>query len=303
MNNLKIKKSDICCPNCLSNSKLIFKTKDYNRKVSNRNFYYYKCTKCKYIFLNPIPNDLDKYYPENYHFIPNDIEFISKNSYKEKYKIDLIRKYKKKGKLLEIGPSFGTFCFLAKNYGFNVTAIEMSDNCTTYLNNVVGINGINSNDPIKTMENLEKFDVTCLWHVIEHLPQPFNALEKIASKLESGGYLVIAAPNPNSIQFGIMNKMWPHLDAPRHVCLIPINVLVSKMNKLGFELKLSTTKDKGSLGWNIFGWEFFFGKISQIKSKRNFLLRIIGRLFSYVFYPIESINGLGSAYTLVFKKI
>ena len=106
MNNLKIKKSDICCPNCFSNSKLIFKTKDYNRKVSNRNFYYYKCNKCKYIFLNPIPNDLDKYYPENYHFIPNDIEFISKNSYKEKYKIDLIRKYKKKGKLLEIGPSF-----------------------------------------------------------------------------------------------------------------------------------------------------------------------------------------------------
>lgn len=297
------KKLAFSCPICSSISNLHFVTKDFNRKVSNRDFYYYKCSNCEYIFLNPIPNDLDTFYPDNYHFLPKDIKYIRKNSENEKYKINLVKKYKKNGKLLEIGPSYGTFCFLAKIQGFDVTAIEMNQSCCEYLNNVVGINAIKSSNPIESLSNLEKFDVICLWHVIEHIPQPFNTLKAISKKLDREGYLIIAAPNPNSIQLAIMHRFWPHLDAPRHVCLIPINVLVSEMNKLGMELILSTTKDKGSLGWNIFGWEFFFGEISQIKSKRNYLFRILGRIFAYLFYPIEYINGLGSAYTLVFKKV
>ncbi len=297
-------KSNVICANCLSKAHLTFVAKDFNRKVSNMNFYYYKCSKCNYIFLNPIPHDLGNFYPENYHFIPKDIKFVSENSDCEKYKINILKEYKKKGKLLEIGPSYGTFCFLAKNQGFDVTAIEMSKSCCEYLNNVLGINAIRSNNPIKALKNLDnKFDIVCLWHVIEHLPQAFNALEAISLKIDYQGYLIIAAPNPNSIQFAIMNRFWPHLDAPRHVCLIPIDVLVSKMNKLGMELVLSTTNDKGSLGWNLFGWEFFFGEISQMKSKRNYFFRIIGRVIAFLFYPLENINGLGSAYTLVFKKV
>jgi len=32
---------------------------------------------------------------------------------------------------------------------------------------------------------------------------------------------VIAAPNPQAFQFGLMGRYWTHLDAPRHLHLIP----------------------------------------------------------------------------------
>ena len=60
-----------------------------------------------------------------------------------------------------------------------------------------------------------------MWHVIEHLRRPWEVIERAAANLQDGGVLAIATPNPRALQFKLLRRRWAHLDAPRHLFLIP----------------------------------------------------------------------------------
>ena len=291
----------VCCPSCGQDSPLYFRSKDYNRLVTREIFNHYRCTQCRLIFISPLPLNLSDYYPETYHFAPDAQNHSDGNFSAERFKIEIVQRFIRKGKLLEIGPSYGSFTQLAKKAGFEVEAIEMDAQCCRYLNETIGVRAFNSSDPIKTMLDLEPYDVIALWHVIEHLPDPWLTLDTIYARLKPDGILVLAAPNPDAIQFQILGRYWPHVDAPRHLTLIPVKLLVGKLKALGMTVELITTNDKGSIDWNIFGWEFFFANLSsQFYLKK--ILRRFGRIVGMLFKPIDVIEGKGSAYTVVARK-
>jgi len=289
------------CPICKNESLLYFQSRDYNRNITQEIFSHYRCSQCKLIFITPVPTNLADYYPESYHFVPKSSEYLEESSKPENYKIKIVKGFVNHGRLLEIGPAYGSFTYLAKKAGFEVDAIEMNARCCQFLNEVVGVHAINSDDPIAVLGKIEPYDVIALWHVIEHLPDPWPTLDAICKSLKPGGIVVLATPNPGSFQFNIMGSKWPHVDAPRHVMLIPMRLLAEKLESLGMKAELITTTDQGSIGWNKFGWEFLFGNLcSQRYLKR--ILRLIGWLISLLFSPIEKIEGKGSAYTVVFRK-
>ena len=290
------------CPGCGAHSPFFFTSKDFNRLVSDETFSHYKCPECKLIFVSPIPPDLGNYYLESYYFVPDSVDYMEKAAGHERYKIEIVQKFVKTGSLLEIGPSYGCFTYLAKKAGFSVNAIEMNARCCEFLEKVLGVNAIHSDDPVQALLQGGSYDVIALWHVIEHLPNAFSVLEAICSRVKIGGHVVLAAPNPEALQFKLMGRYWPHVDAPRHVMLIPMKLLAERMERLGMKTEWVTTRDKGSLGWNTFGWEFL---LSNLSSNRHFkrVLRRVGRLVAWVLSPIERLEGKGSAYTMVFKKV
>ncbi|MCF6245789.1 MAG: class I SAM-dependent methyltransferase [Desulfobacula sp.] len=289
------------CSYCHTEAKPYFRSRDYNRRVTQEIFAYYCCPNCGLIFIFPVPEDLGDYYPPTYHFAPETLGILKANAAHERYKIKIIQQYVKQGGLLEIGPSYGCFTYLAKNAGFEAEAIEMDAECSKFLNEVAGILTINSSDVCGALRTVKSYDVIAMWHVIEHLPNPWETLEGICEKLNYNGILVLAAPNPDAFQFHILGRYWPHLDAPRHVMLIPIKLLVEKMEALGMRVELITTTDEGGLGWNIFGWEFFFSNMcADLMVKK--MLKIVGRAAARLFSLIEKMEGKGSAYTLVFRK-
>lgn len=290
------------CPNCKAQSEPYFISKDYNRHVSNETFHHYRCPECELIFISPIPEDLGAYYPDTYHFVPDSVDYLEKASGHEHYKIEIVQRFARTGSLLEIGPSYGCFTYLAKKAGFSVDAIEMNARCCEFLHDIVGVHAINSDDPVQALRQAGPYDVIALWHVIEHLPNAWATLEAMCSRVKPGGYVVLAAPNPDAFQFQVMGRYWPHVDAPRHVMLIPMKLLVDRMERLGMKAELITTRDEGSLGWNTFGWEFFFGNLSSQRHVKR-VLHHVGRLVAKLFAPIERREGKGSAYTMVFKKV
>jgi 2-polyprenyl-3-methyl-5-hydroxy-6-metoxy-1,4-benzoquinol methylase len=202
---------------------------------------------------------------------------------------------------LEIGPAYGSFIYLAKEAGFNAEAIEMDPNCCRFISEAIGVKAIQSNDPSVALKGVENYDVIALWHVIEHLPDPWKTLEAISKKLQPGGILVIAAPNPEAFQFRVLGRFWPHVDAPRHLKLIPLSLLDREMLSLELKPVWSTTTDKGTLGWNTFGWMYFFTNFTNLRFIKT-ELAIIGRIMSIILGPIERMKGLGSAYTVVYQK-
>ena len=277
------------------------KAKDWNRSITDESFDYYRCAACGIIFLSPIPPDIGKYYSNDYYSIPASVAELAAAAELERYKIDLVQRFATRGRLLEIGPAYGAFTWLAMQAGFDAFAIEMSEACCRFMNEVAGIRAVHSLDIDAALRAAEPCDVIALWHVIEHLPDPWGTLRLVAERLSPGGVLVVAAPNPLAFQFGLMGRYWTHLDAPRHLELIPAATLAGHVQGLGLETALSTTRDPGSLGWNDFGWGMTFANASANWAlKRGF--RLIGRVVGKLFTTVDSAEGRGCAYTVVLHK-
>ncbi|MDA9767107.1 class I SAM-dependent methyltransferase, partial [Candidatus Thioglobus sp.] len=153
---------------------------------------------------------------------------------------------------------------------------------------------------------LGDYDVITFWHNIEHLLDPWKVLEEAAKKINPEGAILIAAPNPDSFSFRLLGRFWPHIDAPRHIHLIPESLLTAKMKDLGFDLVMKTTNDKGGRSWNRFSWQrIIINAVLPIKSSSKTMQRvgfIIGWLLSIPVSIIENRNYNGSAYTVIYQK-
>jgi 2-polyprenyl-3-methyl-5-hydroxy-6-metoxy-1,4-benzoquinol methylase len=292
----------LTCRYCHETATPFFRTIDYNRRLSEREFTYYRCDSCGLVFLHPIPLDLRDYYPDKYYEIPSSEDDLATLAENERYKIDIVQRYVSAGRLLEIGPAFGTFAYLAKRAGYEVEVIEMDDRCCRFMGSTLGIRVHQGERCGEFLADSIPFDVIALWHVIEHIPDPWGELEAIARSLRPGGILVIAAPNPGAFQFRIMGRVWTHVDAPRHLALIPPDLLVRKLGPIGLKPVLKTTTDPGSLGWNIFGWRFSLTNLSTHPFGKM-VLGYAAIAFSILAGPVERKEGLGSAYTMVFMKV
>jgi 2-polyprenyl-3-methyl-5-hydroxy-6-metoxy-1,4-benzoquinol methylase len=248
-----------------------------------------------------VPEDLGPYYAAGYYGLPASDAEIERGVEHDRYKIDLVRCYVASGRLLEIGPSWGAFCLLAKRAGFAVEAIERDPECCKFLETRIGVRAINNADEAAALADASAPDVIVLWHVIEHLRDPWTLLERAVQRLAPGGVIVIATPNPAAFQFGVLGRFWTHVDAPRHVHLLPSSMLRDKMRALGLAEELCTTRDEGSLRWNAFGWGWSFaGLVAPNVLKRG--MRLAGRILAKMLTPIERREGLGSAYTGVYRK-
>jgi len=288
------------CPFCKKESKILFKTKDLNRKISQKEFAYFDCPDCKLIFLPEIPGDLGHYYNEKYYEIPP-LGKLKKVANAERFKIELVKKFVMSGTLLEVGPAFGVFAYQAKEAGFKVDTIEIDGRCCEYLTNVVGVNAVKSGTPHKAVKDMEKHDVIAMWHVLEHLLNPWECLETMANNISRNGILVIATPNPESLQLKMMGASWPHIDAPRHINLIPAKLLASFLKRFGLEQIMLTANDEGGKGWNRFGWQRylmnrFSGELTQTLSF------LAGYLVSLPMALWDQRGFNGCAYTAIFRR-
>jgi SAM-dependent methyltransferase len=85
------------------------------------------------------------------------------------------------------------------------------------------------------------FDMVVLWHVLEHLPDPANAVLEIARILRPGGILALAVPNFSSVQRQLFGPFWFHLDLPRHTHHFGSRVLENHLSRAGFSTRRQTT--------------------------------------------------------------
>jgi SAM-dependent methyltransferase len=293
--------ADHPCEACGGVTVSLCRVRDLNRAVSDDEFHYVRCSACGYIFLRTVPQDLSRYYPEGYYTLPETAGEIAAAARLEHYKLDLIRPYGRTGNLLEIGPGRGNFCYLAHEAGFRVFAVEQSAECRKFLEHELGVTACATLDDYLAMPDDRMPDVVALWHVIEHLVDPWEFLQRVAARMRPGGIVIIATPNPQSVQFRLFGKRWAHLDAPRHVKLIPASVLDRKLTAAGLQRRLVTTKDEGSIGWNSFGWAFSCANFFKARTAKR-LARGIGRILGKLAAPIEHIEGAGAAYTAIYQK-
>jgi SAM-dependent methyltransferase len=293
------------CPLCGGAGSHAFAVGDRNRETTEEVFDYARCASCGTLFMVDPPGDLARYYEgDYYHFDPdgepewkhNPVRLASASC-----RVALLLEHVAPGALIEIGAGTGAFASAAKAAGFDVTAIEMDESCCRYLRGGEGLTAICSDRPLAELDSLPPARAVALWHVLEHLPNPAEVLERIAAQLEPGGVLAIGVPNPRSLQFRLMGGRWPQVDAPRHLCLMPPDALLRKGEELGMRGVAITTNDPEGLDFDLFGWANALrrrpaaGPTSKLVGYAALALRRAAA-------PLERTGNRGSAVTLLMRK-
>jgi SAM-dependent methyltransferase len=279
-----------------------FTTTDRNRALTNIRFSYEECRRCGTYALHNVPGDLGVYYPPDYYGRedPAVIERAA-GSPIEQGKLELIRAHVASGSLVEIGPGGGEFSLAARDAGFSVTAIEMDAGACDRLRRLVGVPAIHSDEPEKVLVDLPQSDAIVLWHVLEHLPRPALVLKRAAANLRPGGVLGLAVPNPESLQFRLLRGRWAHVDAPRHLFLLPLRSVSARLEQHGLELAFATTSDAAGCHWDRFGWEYALRRFPARRPGGR-ATRLLAAAVALSLSPIEQHNLAGTTYSAVFVK-
>ena len=195
-------------------SELAFVAKD-NRGLPGA-FPYYRSPR-GHLFIGAVPANLGDHYAGGYQAIPDTEAQLALMAEGDAYRLEPVRALVAEGDFLEIGSWIGLVAYSAKRSGYRVHVLEREQRCIDLLNGV-GINAMQTDDPAQALADSDQtYDVIGMWHSIEHLPQPWAVIEAAARRLRPGGVLVIAAPNPESLQLQLLREHWLHLDAPRHL--------------------------------------------------------------------------------------
>lgn len=280
-----------------------FSTTDRNRRLSAERFDYVRCTSCATLALANPPHDLGAYYPPDYYRVPSTRADLLSPAVagSERAKLEPIRRLVPGGRLLEVGPAVGAFVAVAQDAGYTAEAIEMDEACCAFLEAELGVATTRSADPAAALAGAGPFDVIALWQVLEHLADPVAVLAAAAGALAPGGVLAIAAPNPGAVQFRALGRRWAHVDAPRHLFLVPIDTVLALGADHGLRVAAVTTADAAARGWNLFGWRESLAATTR-RPRAARALRRAGTLLTALMAPVELTGRRGATYTVLLQR-
>jgi 2-polyprenyl-3-methyl-5-hydroxy-6-metoxy-1,4-benzoquinol methylase len=201
----------------------------------------FQCADCDFMFLNPQPSDefLASLYTSDYFLmgdndLSNRLRTEMKRATARLYVEQLIRYYSKpEGKLLEIGCGNGDFLLVAKQAGFTVRGIEVSESAAALANAKLGEQCVLCGN-FEEMELPERsFDICALFDVIEHVRNPIRYLNKIHRLLSPGGVLFLVTPSLGSWSARLMKNSWMEFK-PEHLHYFDRQTVQSALFRSGF---------------------------------------------------------------------
>ncbi len=293
------------CPLCGSASEYGCASGDRNRETTAQRFTYNRCSACRTLFMIDVPDELAPYYVGDYHRFCDDGEpewrYNPTLIEVEAVRVKMLRRHVESGALVDIGAGPGGFSAAAKQAGFDVTAIEMNERCCEYMREGIGVRAICTEQPIEQLEQLGPVSTIALWHVLEHLRDPARMLTVAAERLQPGGVLALGVPNPDSLQSRVLRTRWVHLDAPRHLCLMPEQAIVSFAASVGLRPLESLTADPFGRQCSLHGWAYALRRRPADGDSPMAVIRT-AQAITKLLAPIEESGHRGPALTLLLGK-
>ncbi|MBF6628832.1 MAG: methyltransferase domain-containing protein [Proteiniphilum sp.] len=184
------------------------------------------CSECGFRFTNSFPSEdvIGKYYDSPAYISHSDSDKGLTNRMYHLFrrlmlrrKVSLVKRHLKRdhARLLDIGCGTGYFLNAAKEGRFTVTGIEKDDRAREKAITRFGLDVRDEN----AFFGLERssYDVVTLWHVLEHLEDLNERIDKIGEILSPDGRVVIALPNHRSYDAQYYRDKWAAYDTPRHL--------------------------------------------------------------------------------------
>ena len=96
--------------------------------------------------------------------------------------------------LLDYGMGWGDWCHMAQSFGFSACGIELDQERIDFARS----RGIKAYLPDDLPEG--PYDFIYLEQVLEHLPEPYEVIQKLVGLLSNNGYIHIGVPNGASVE-------------------------------------------------------------------------------------------------------
>jgi GT2 family glycosyltransferase/SAM-dependent methyltransferase len=139
------------------------------------------------------------------------------------------------GRALDVGCGNARYLASLAELGWEVAGVDQSPAAAVAAQEAHGISV-----HVGTIESAPfspgSFDFVHMRHVIEHLDQPVQSLQRVFELLRPGGWLYVETPNLESFPARVLGQHWFNLDSPRHLWLFDTSTLSSALGVTGFEL-------------------------------------------------------------------
>jgi 2-polyprenyl-3-methyl-5-hydroxy-6-metoxy-1,4-benzoquinol methylase len=210
------------CPICSSTEFSPFLIcKDYT--VSRESFQIQECEDCGFLLTSPRPSldTLGDYYKSNDYISHSDTQkglinwvYHRVRKIALKNKLKLVQKYTQtKGSLLDNGCGTGAFLSTCLQAGWQADGIEPDADARDIAEKATQKSIFSTLDEVKN----KKYDAITMWHVLEHIPDLNETIEKLKNLLTERGVLIVAVPNPESDDALYFKEHWAAYDVPRHL--------------------------------------------------------------------------------------
>ena len=144
------------------------------------------------------------------------------------------------GPVLDVGAGEGTLVDALAARGREVTGLERGSTRSDFLD-----------ASIEQVAGDGTWAAVVLWHALEHLPRPGDALLEAHRLLKPGGVIAIAVPNNASLQAERFGDGWLHLDLPRHLGHLTDASLRRGLMYAGFSVERTSYTRGGQI---VIGW-------------------------------------------------
>jgi 2-polyprenyl-3-methyl-5-hydroxy-6-metoxy-1,4-benzoquinol methylase len=229
------------CPICENDHfEIYLEAKDYT--VTHEEFELKKCSRCHFIITSPRPTAeaIGKYYASEKYISHSgksktlfDKIFLLARAITLRWKYEIIKPYiSRTGTILDYGCGTGEFLKYVKDKGLHISGVEP---------NQVARQKANIKLDYKISETLEELnseavDIITLWHVLEHVHNLNETVQKLKNLLTQTGYFIIAVPNPKSHDCINYKNHWAGFDVPRHLWHFTQESMNSFLNKNGLNV-------------------------------------------------------------------
>ena len=290
------------CPVCGSEKYSEFlKCKDHF--LTKEKFTIVKCDQCTFTFVNPRPEQgqLAGYYESTEYIshsgtnkgIVNSVYKYVRN-FTHKSKLNLVTKYAKGNKILDIGCGSGELLGLFKKSNWETLGIEPNDNAREFAIKQYCID-VYEESHIKEIESAS-MDVISMWHVLEHVSLLNERMEEVKRILKDDGVLFIAVPNRISFDAMHYGEFWAAFDVPRHLYHFTPETMGELIKKHGFAIVSFLPMKFDSFYVSILSEKYKNGSTNLLKAlytglKSNLNANNKRHDYSSMIYVIKKVNG------------
>ena len=236
----------ISCPMCeRDETELMFTSNVQPHQKGQFSFDEWKIVRCKHcglVYVNPrITETVNQEYYKfkldgDQAFINN--HFIASAAYHASYwqrMVRVVKKYKKAGKLLDVGCGSGDFLIAAKAAGFCVIGQDISDYFVE-LNKTENQITVGTSFYLKPDESSNSFDVITCFDVIEHHRNPVGLLSEIRKLLKPGGLLIISTHDIGNIFAKLYGEKWRMIYPIGHLTYFTRKTMRKILSQSGYDL-------------------------------------------------------------------
>jgi SAM-dependent methyltransferase len=146
------------------------------------------------------------------------------------------------GAIVDLGCWVGFLLAEARERGWRTLGVEPSEFASAYARERLGLEVLHG-DLMTAAVPEGEWDAVVLGDVIEHLPRPGEALDRIARLLRAGGVVYLALPDSGSRVASLMGARWWSV-LPTHVQYFTRNSLATLLRRHGYEPLVVRTSPK-----------------------------------------------------------